>query len=144
MKNYTLLILLVIVNNCYADSKASVLEDGLVVRAQFTTGIKDKEPIDKVITINDKYHSIYFFTEVKLFEDKIVSHKWTYNNKTYRINNFMVKGPRWRMYSMIDLPDGMYGLWTVYVTNNEGKPYKAAIFEYVSRNQKPPLIKANE
>lgn len=105
---------------------------GQVSRAMFTTRIENREPVDHVLILDDKYKKVFFFTELRNFEGHQIIHRWEHNGRVISQIAFNIKGPRWRVYSSLNLDDGMLGRWTAIVTTKDGCPLKATVFQYVA------------
>ncbi len=107
-------------------------QSGRVARAVFTSEIVDREPVDSLNQIPNSLGRIYFFTDLRELEGQIVTHHWEYQGEVMAEVKFKVgAGPRWRVYSSKNLLPEWLGKWTVVVTNQDGWPVKASIFEYV-------------
>lgn len=126
------LLILLGVNICQAASSGCRPPQGQVARAIFTTNINNREPVDQVLILENKYKQIYFFTDLRHFEGQDITHRWEYNGHVVSQKVFSVKGPRWRVYSSVELGADMLGRWTAIVTDKNGCPIKAAVFEYVA------------
>ena len=113
--------------------QAFATEKANVARAQFTTEVMEREPADRVLVLNNEKRKILFFTELKHLQGRKIIHRWEYKGNVVSSVPFEVKGPRWRVYSARDLQPDQLGIWTVVVTDEEGWPLKAAIFEYVDK-----------
>ena len=111
-----------------------------VSRAIFTTAIEDREPIDQVLILSNRYNNIYFFSDLRHMENQKVIHRWEYEGKVVTSKIFKVSGPRWRVYSKLKLPANKTGTWRVVVTTEHGLPLKAAIFKYVAGSEKENAI----
>lgn len=109
---------------------------GQVSRAMFTTQIINREPVDQVLILEDKYKKIFFFTELRDLAGHEIIHRWEHNGHVISQKAFDVKGPRWRVFSSLELNDSMLGRWTAIVTTKDGCPLKAAVFQYVATNPK--------
>lgn len=114
-----------------ADSECGKSQ-GTVARAVFTTQIQDREPVDQVLILDSSYKKVYFFTDLRHFEGQDVVHRWEHNGHVVSQKVFSIKGPRWRVYSSLNLNDDMLGRWTGIVTDKQGCPIKAVVFEYVA------------
>ncbi len=110
----------------------SPVPDAGVARAQFTTGISDREPVDQVVTLDNSVTSIYYFTELRNLQGRSISHRWEYDGRVISEVPFAVEGPRWRVYSKKKLEPAMTGKWTVWVIDQSGWPIHAGIFEYTA------------
>ena len=104
---------------------------GEVARAQFTTAIEEREPVDNVVLLSSEVDQVYFFTDLRQLEGQTVTHRWEYNGKVEAEVNFQVTSDRWRAFSSKNLDPGKLGPWTVVVVDERGWPIKAALFEYV-------------
>ncbi|WP_196158147.1 DUF2914 domain-containing protein [Reinekea sp. G2M2-21] len=91
-----------------------------VARHQFTSNIADREPVD-ALTDAMNVNPLYFFTELKGFQNSAVTHRWIYEGKVMAEVNFSVGGPRWRVYSSKQLLPEWDGEWTVEVVDWQGK-----------------------
>lgn len=129
---YAAFILFFAVNNLNADEPACGNPHGEISRAVFTTEVKDREPVNQVLILDSTYNKVYFFTDLRHFEGRDVIHRWEHDGHVVSQKVFSVKGPRWRVYSTMALDKSMTGRWTVVVTDKQGCPIKAVIFEYVA------------
>lgn len=98
----------------------------------FTTQIVDREPVNQVLILESKYKKVYFFTDLRHFEGQDIVHRWEHDGHVVSEKVFSVKGPRWRVYSSLSLNDSMLGRWTGIVTDKQGCPLKAVVFQYVA------------
>jgi len=114
-----------------AASRGCPADDGQVARAMFTTRIEDREPADRVLVLEDKYKRVYFFTDLRDLQGREITHRWEHNGRVVFEKTFAVKGPRWRVYSTLQLDDSSLGRWTVIVSEKNGCPLKAVVFQYV-------------
>ena len=113
-----------------ATGAAAEARHGSVARAIFTTQIVDREPVDDLVTIPNSLQRVYFFSELRGLEGQIVTHRWEYNGQVMAEVKFKVGGPRWRVYSSKNLLPEWLGKWTVVVSDENGWPIKASVFEY--------------
>ncbi len=122
-----LLFLLCLLSPVFAANK------GNIARAQFTTKIEDREPVDQVVVIDNSITTLYFFADVRHMEGRAVTHSWEYDCQVISKKTFTIKGPRWRIYSQKELLPSMTGKWTVVVRDDRGWPLTAVVFRYVDR-----------
>jgi hypothetical protein len=112
-----------------------------VIRAQFTTGIKGQEPINRIRSVFSKdgevfsldgrpIRALYYFTEIKGMRGETVTHRWEHNGEVVTKTSFYVGGDPWRVYSHEDLPPSMAGDWRLVVTDAQGKVIKTDSFLY--------------
>jgi len=111
-----------------------------VARAMFTTGIVDREPIDQVLVLSNKQAKIFFFTDLRHFDGQTVVHKWIYNDKVVSSKEFKVKGPRWRLFSRIDIKPLQLGKWTVIIQDESGRAVKASVFRLVDESSQQIIL----
>jgi len=101
--------------------------NGLVKRAQFTSGIQDREPIDQIdnllnsVADEDSAKQLYFFTEVAKLEGRTIYHRWQLNGEVLAEIPFEVKSNwRWRVFSSKKILPSMQGEWRVSVIDDQG------------------------
>jgi len=94
--------------------------DGTISRAQFTSAVLDREPVDEVTSIDSDTGSVFFFTEFRDFEGTTASHRWIYNGEVKFELSFKIRGSRWRVYSQKTLPAEWLGDWTVEIVADDG------------------------
>ncbi len=124
-----ILILLVLVFARVDAADAPVVEKR-VARAAFTSGIENREPVDRILVLNPPATEIYFFTDLRHLQGHTVAHRWQYQGKTVSNVPFVVEGDRWRVYSKMSLPADSYGEWLVTVVDDSGWPLYAELFRY--------------
>ncbi|HHH43327.1 MAG TPA: DUF2914 domain-containing protein [Gammaproteobacteria bacterium] len=104
--------------------------DWAVARAQFTTGIRNREPVDKVVVLSPPSREIYFFTDLRHLEGREVQHRWSYRGRVVSMKPFAVKGARWRVYSKNVIEPEQTGEWSVTVYDQSGWPLHTELFLY--------------
>ncbi len=117
------------------NESARPVDKGFVARAQFTTAMVEREPSDNVVVLSNQYTQVFFFTELRNLKGKTVKHRWEYNGKIMAEVSFNISSNRWRTYSSKNLDPNWLGTWTVVVTDGEGWPLKATIFEYSDKDK---------
>ncbi|MDT8386175.1 MAG: DUF2914 domain-containing protein [Thiogranum sp.] len=108
-----------------------------VARAQFTTAIVDREPVDDITVVSPPVDSVFFFTDLRHMEGRTVIHRWEYAGRVQSQKPFQVKGPRWRVYSQVVLEPEQYGDWSVTVLDESGWPLYVEIFRYEPGANRP-------
>ena len=93
---------------------------GKLVRAVFTTGIQDREPVDEIQSVNRDLTKVYFFTELHGMEGETVTHRWIYQGEVKAEITFYVRAWRWRIHSSKNLVREWIGDWTVDVVGGGG------------------------
>jgi hypothetical protein len=125
-----LLLLQLPISSLHAQElQRSPVPDAIVARAQFTTEISNREPVDQVVTVDEQATKIYFFTDLRNLQGRTVTHRWEFEGKVVSEVKFNVGGPRWRVYSVKTLNPAESGKWTVFVIDESGWPLHASIFE---------------
>lgn len=105
-------------------------QEGGVARAQFTSGIENREPVDALQSIGLDSREVVFFTELRDLEGRAVAHRWIHEGETRAVVDFDVGGPRWRVWSSKDLIPQMQGEWTVEVVDDTGTSHGQWSFTY--------------
>ena len=108
---------------------AQEVASGEVARAQFTTGVVDREPIDALNQLGTETKTVYFFTELLGLEGREVTHRWEHNGELKAEVNFSVNGPRWRVWSSKELIPEWEGSWEVSVMSG-GQVLRSESFTY--------------
>lgn len=103
---------------------------GSVARAQFTSAVQDREPVDKVTTLLNDKNRIYFFSEIKDAPNQKITHRWEHNGKIVSETSFDVGGNRWRVFSNKTLDPSQTGEWKVSVVDEAGSTLGASTFTY--------------
>lgn len=103
---------------------------GKVNRAQFTTQVSDREPMDQVSQVADTVTPLYFFTELTNMKGQRVTHRWEYNGQVMAEVGFNVRGPRWRVWSTKTMMPYWHGVWTVKVVNEAGDELASQTLTY--------------
>lgn len=104
---------------------------GTVARADFTTEVVDREPVDSVDSLSTDVQRVAFFTELQDMEGQTVTHVWEYEGEIMAEVPFTVQGPRWRVWSSKNMMPEWTGEWTVSVINAEGELLDQDSFRYV-------------
>jgi len=94
--------------------------EGTISRAQFTSAVLDREPVDEITNIDSSTGSVFFFTEFRNFEGTAASHRWIYNGEVKFEIAFKIRGSRWRVYSQKTLPAEWLGDWKVEIVTENG------------------------
>jgi hypothetical protein len=101
-----------------------------VARAQFTSGIRDREPIDRLVVASPLIREVYFFTDLRHLQGRTVTHRWMYNGQVVSQVPFEVGGPRWRVSSKKEIDPDQVGEWSVTVVDQSGWPLYTELFRY--------------
>ena len=129
-----------LVSASFADNRDCSELKGKVARALVTTEVEDREPVDRVLILENDSPKIYFFSDLRHMQGERITHHWEHEGKVVLEKSFDVKGPRWRVYSLKDMEPHMVGQWTVIITNKDGCPLKAVVFRYVEKGPEGPAI----
>ena len=108
--------------------------EGTVARAQFSTDVVDREPVDNIgPTVKVEYGGIqrvYFFTDLRDMAGSQVIHRWKLDGEDQADVGFDIGGDRWRVWSSKRLMPGFDGTWSVDVIQ-DGKVIETRSFDYV-------------
>lgn len=96
-----------------------IMAQAEVARHQFTRGITDREPVDK-LTSATNINPLYYFTDVQNMTGATVTHRWYYKNRLMAEVDFKIGGPRWRVFSSKTIQPEWDGIWKVQVTDRTG------------------------
>ena len=91
-----------------------------VSRAQFTTGLSNREPTNNVTQVNAG-QAVYYFTELMGLQGHTITHKWQRNGAFQLGLQFPVGAERWRVHSSKTIAPNLTGTWTVSVQNDDGQ-----------------------
>jgi len=126
MKKFTLLFPLLALLISVSTAMA-----GEVTRAQFTTAIDAREPVDELTEATAaSTNKVYFFTELRDLEGQTVTHRWTHNGNTLAEVSFTPGSARWRVWSSKELLPEWTGTWMVAVVDAGGNVLTEKSFEY--------------
>ncbi|RBP83224.1 DUF2914 domain-containing protein [Marinomonas rhizomae] len=108
--------------------------EGTVARAQFSTDVVDREPVDDIgSTVKVEYGEIqrvYFFTDLRDMSGSQVVHRWKLDGEDQADVGFDIGGDRWRVWSSKRLMPGFDGKWSVEVVQ-DGQVVETRTFDYV-------------
>jgi Protein of unknown function (DUF2914) len=108
-----------------------VLAHSAVLRTQFTTAIKDREPVDNLTELNNgTAERIYCFTELGNLTGQVVTHSWEYRGQVVEETQFHVESPRSRVWSSRLLTPDRPGSWTVIIMSAAGKVLAERTLDY--------------
>ncbi|MBK1672799.1 hypothetical protein CKO35_05685 [Ectothiorhodospira shaposhnikovii] len=102
---------------------------GHVARAQFTSEVRGREPIDQLSRLDHQTRQIQFFTEIMDHEGGEIIHRWWYGSQSMGDIRFQVGGPRWRVWSTKTLKPEWAGVWRVEVVTQDGEVLEERRFE---------------
>jgi len=104
--------------------------DGKVSRAQFTSEVVEREPVDSILMLKNDVDKIYYFSELVNLKGQRVVHRWEYAGRVMAEIEFNVTSNRWRAYSSKKFSPQLLGEWSVIVLDDKGWPLKTSLFEY--------------
>jgi hypothetical protein len=116
----------------HAEEDKSPDPDWQVARGQFTSGISNREPVDRLVVATPLIREVYFFTDLRHLQGRTVTHRWEYQGKVVSQVPFSVAGPRWRVYSKKEIEPDQVGKWSVTVIDQSGWPLYTEMFRYES------------
>ncbi|MDH3527381.1 MAG: DUF2914 domain-containing protein [Gammaproteobacteria bacterium] len=109
-------------------------DTGLVKRANFSSDIHEREPVDNLTELVGNTEQVYFFTELRDLAGQVVVHSWEYQGESVAEVRFKVSGPRWRVWSSKTLTPDRHGTWTVLVLNAAGEILAEKALDYNPRD----------
>lgn len=108
--------------------------ESTVARAQFSTDVVDREPIDNIgSVVKVEYGGIqrvYFFTDLRGMSGSQVIHRWKLDGEEQADVSFDIGGDRWRVWSSKRLLPGFDGKWSVDIVQ-DGAVIETHSFDYV-------------
>lgn len=113
---------------------------GRVTRAQFTSAVKNLEPLDSLMALSNDKTRVAYFTEIQDMAGQTVIHRWEYNGKVMAEVPFKVGAARWRVYSSKTLDPSWVGEWKASVVDSTGSSLSVNTFTYTkaSESNSPP------
>lgn len=118
-------------NNPAAESvHPAVPAAGRVTRAQFTSAVKNLEPLDSLMALSNDKTRVVYFTEIQDMAGQTVMHRWEYNGKVMAEVPFKVGAARWRVYSTKTLDPSWVGEWKASVVDSAGSSLSVNTFGY--------------
>lgn len=95
-----------------------------LARAQLTTDIRNREPIDNLqspIALSAlKGGKLNYFTEVTGMSGRTIHHRWIYKGQTVLDLRFTIGSDRWRVYTSKTIGQNT-GPWQIVVTDENGR-----------------------
>ncbi len=89
-----------------------------VVRAQFTSAVMDREPVDELQAASVSDGRVRFFTELRGLEGREVIHRWEHGGQVMAEVVIPVGAERWRAWSSKRLLPAWTGIWQVSVVTD--------------------------
>lgn len=111
---------------------------GEVARAQFTSSVNEREPVDDVAELTNDSRQIYFFSELRELRGQQITHRWEYNGQTVAEVPFQVGADRWRVWSTKKLDPLQVGEWKASIVDAEGNVLATETFTYSIAGQPEP------
>ncbi len=94
---------------------------GSVTRSVFTSGVSEREPVDRLDVVDPRTGKVFYFTELRDMSGQTATHRWEHDGKVMAEVTFDVRGPRWRVWSSKNLDPSWTGEWRVSVLNGAGE-----------------------
>ncbi|MEE8118645.1 MAG: DUF2914 domain-containing protein [Gammaproteobacteria bacterium] len=95
-------------------TEPKIVQTGTVGRGQFTSGIENREPKDRLESVASG-GTVFFFSELRDFAGQTVTHRWVYKGESKAEVSFNVGGNRWRVNSSKNIRSDWHGTWEVQV-----------------------------
>ncbi|MGB0834172.1 MAG: DUF2914 domain-containing protein [Psychrobium sp.] len=101
-----------------------------VPRAQLTSAIAKREPIDRLSSLSLSEHKkLFYFTQIDRMKDKVVYHRWSLNGKVMAEVSLSIGANKWRTYSSKTFNRSMLGRWQVAVVDDQNQVLKVTEFD---------------
>ncbi|WP_459863177.1 DUF2914 domain-containing protein [Endothiovibrio diazotrophicus] len=91
-----------------------------LIRAQFTSAMKGREPVDRIDQIESDRRRVYYFTEFRDLAGRTLAHRWEYQGRLMAEVRQRIDANRWRAWSSKRLLPQWEGEWQVSVVDEEG------------------------
>lgn len=105
-----------------------------VARAQFSTEIVEREPVDRIgalVSMNgEPFRTVYYFTEIANMSGQTVIHRWEHNGSVVAEVLLDIGSDRWRTWSSKELTPALTGQWRVSVVSADGTMLRTDSFVY--------------
>ena len=122
-------------NPATGSAQPAVPATGRVTRAQFTSEVKNLEPLDSLMALSNDKTRIAYFTEIQDMAGQTVIHRWEYNGKVMAEVPFKVGAARWRVYSTKTLDPSWIGEWKASVVDSAGSSLSVNTFTYTKASE---------
>lgn len=101
-----------------AAATALPIKSDVVSRAQLTSAVAQREPIDNVTSLSlQQQKQLYFFTQINHFNDRVIYHRWLLNGKVMAQVKLSIGSDKWRTYSSKTFNRTMTGRWQAAVVD---------------------------
>ena len=102
-----------------------------VLRTQFTTAIRDREPVDNLTELNNgAAEEVYCFTEFTDPTGQSVTHSWVYRGQVVDVARLHVDSSHSRVWSSRLMTPDRPGSWTVIVMSPAGRVLAERTLDY--------------
>ena len=102
-----------------------------VLRTQFTTAIRDREPVDNLTELNNgTAEKIYCFTEFSDPTGQLVTHSWVYRGQVVDVEQLHIDSAHSRVWSSRLMTPDRPGSWTVIIMSPTGKVLAERTLDY--------------
>lgn len=98
----------------------AVADEPAVARAQFTSAVADREPVDSLDSVSVSIGRVRFFTELHGLEGRAAVHRWEHGGQVRAEVAIPVGADRWRAWSSKRLLPAWTGIWQVSVIADDG------------------------
>ena len=108
-------------------------QDGIISQALFTTAVIDGRPVNRVLVLDDTVETVYFYTRLKNFQGKRITHRWEYNGRVMAQQSFQITSANQAIASSVKIGRQQTGRWSVVIENQQGWPLHAEMFMYAGK-----------
>ena len=107
--------------------------EGQITIAVFTTRIKKRYPADEITNHANPHRPVSFFSELKAFAGREITHRWFHEGRLMFEASFRVRADLWRVWSTQLLPEDLPGRWTVEIVDEGGKVLATHRLDYAPK-----------
>jgi hypothetical protein len=107
----------------------AISSDSRIKRAQFTTSVQQREPVDNINKIETSYRTLTFFSEIVNCKGCKVYHQWWFQGEKKYEKKGSISSNRYRWWTKKRVQASNPGTWTVKVLIN-GKVVHSASLNY--------------
>ena len=113
----------------------AVAGDSRLKRAQFTTAVQSREPVDNINKIETSYRTLTFFTEIVDCVGCRISHQWWFRGEMKFEKKGKAKYARYRWWTKKRVSSNNPGTWTAKVLINGRVVHSSSLNYFVPSRQ---------
>lgn len=113
-----------------------------LAKAQFTTQVKKRAPVDNIKSLSTEFKKVYFYSDIRDCKKCEIEHQWWYKGNKVSTVEGKAKYKRYRWWTSKTLTKDMLGDWTVKVVVDDDVVYSKTFTYYaptVIQHQQAPM-----